>query len=97
MEGMKERAYAMKYKAARAHWSVWWCGKSLGRLWRARSLCSVYVSVRTGLRGDVDENWLRAETELLKSSSSGLVSSPIKKKRRIWSMAAHHSVHLLGY
>ena len=32
--------------------------------------------------GDAEENWLRAEAELLKNSNTGPVSSPIKKKRR---------------
>jgi len=32
--------------------------------------------------GDAEENWLRAEAELLKNSTSRPVSSPIKKKRR---------------
>jgi len=32
--------------------------------------------------GDAEENWLRAEAELLKNSASRPVRSPIKKKRR---------------
>jgi len=32
--------------------------------------------------GDAEENWLRAEAELLKNSNTGPVSSPIKKKQR---------------
>ena len=32
--------------------------------------------------GNAEENWLRAEAELLKNSVSRPVRSPIKKKRR---------------
>jgi hypothetical protein len=32
--------------------------------------------------GDAEENWLRAEAELLKNPNTGPLSSPIKKKRR---------------
>jgi hypothetical protein len=45
--------------------------------------------------GDADENWLRAEAELLKSSSSGLVSSPIKKKRRATAPVSNGGADLL--
>jgi len=32
--------------------------------------------------GDAEENWLRAEAELLKNSNCEPISSPVKKKRR---------------
>jgi hypothetical protein len=35
-----------------------------------------------GSGGDAEENWLRAEAELLKNSNCEPISSPVKKKRR---------------
>jgi hypothetical protein len=48
--------------------------------------------------GDAEENWLRAEAELLKNSSSGLVNSPIsKRKRRATAPVSNcRSVRLVG-
>jgi hypothetical protein len=38
--------------------------------------------------GDAEENWLRAEAELLKNSNCEPISSPVKKKRRTKARAA---------
>jgi hypothetical protein len=47
--------------------------------------------------GDAEENWLRAEAELLKNSTSSPVSSPTKKKRRATAPVSNcRSVRLVG-
>jgi hypothetical protein len=43
--------------------------------------------------GDAEQNWLRAEAELLKNSNSGSVSSPVKKKRRAMARANGSVAH----
>ena len=44
--------------------------------------------------GDAEENWLRAEAELMKNSNSRPVGSPVKKKRRAMARAVNGSVAL---
>jgi DUF2934 family protein len=47
----------------------------------------------TASGGDADENWLRAEAELLKNSNCEPISSAVKKKRRTKARAAPNVAH----